>query len=135
MLLAHGTVIVVADGRNLELYRNGGNEAAPELASLPVPRLDAHNKGSGGRHNSSSGNPTGNQLDEDAHAAGIAEWLNTEVIGHRIEKLVVIADPRTLGELRRHYHGQTKAALLGELAKDLVGRQGNEIIAALRAKG
>ena len=121
MLLPHATVIALADGRNFELWRNAGNEAAPRLEALGSPRLDAHDKSAGARHYSSAGNPTGHQLDEDAHAAAVAAWINGEVLGHRIEKLVVIAAPRTLGELRRHWHGQTSAALLAEVAKDLVG--------------
>lgn len=132
MLLPHGAVIALVDGENLELYRNAGDEAAPELTALHVGRLDEHNKGSGGRHYSSSGNPTGHQLDEDAHAAAAAEWLNGEVLGHRIEQLVVFAAPRTLGELRKHYHKMTERALLKEFSKDLVGQPAASILAALR---
>lgn len=132
MLLPHGAVIALIDGQRFELYRNAGDEAGPELAALPAVKLDEHNHGSGGRHYSSAGNPAAHQQDEDAHAAAVAEWLNGEVLGHRIAQLVVFAAPRTLGELRRHYHKQTQQALLKEYAKDLVGRPPAEIIAALR---
>ena len=54
------------------------------------------------------------------------------MLGHRIDKLVVFAPARTLGEVRKHYHKQTEAALLKEVAKDLVGRKPTEILAALR---
>lgn len=134
MLIPHGTVIAIVDGKNWQLWRNAGNEAAPELAELPTPQLEEHNHGSGGRHYSSAGNPAGNQLDEDAHAAAVASWLNGEVQAHRIEQLVVIAAPRTLGELRHHYNKGTERATIRELSKDLIGRQPDEIIAALRAK-
>lgn len=132
MLLPHGAVIALVDGENLELYRNAGDEAAPALTALPAARLDEHNKGSGSRHYSSSGNPTGHQLDEDAHAAAAAAWLNAEVLGHRIEHLVVFAAPKTLGELRKHYHKLTEQALLKEYNKDLVGRPAADILATLR---
>lgn len=134
MLLPHGTVIALADGKKFELYRNKGNEASPELTALPSPDLHAHNKGSGAHHYSSAGNPQSHLLEEDAHAAAVAEWLNSQILGHKIDKLVVIAAPRTLGELRRHYHKQTEQALLGELPKDLAGRKPQEIIEALRAR-
>lgn len=39
MLLPHGAVIAVVDGQNFELYRNAGDEAAPELAALPAQSL------------------------------------------------------------------------------------------------
>ena len=50
MLLPHGAIIALIDGEKFELYRNAGNEAAPDLAALPSPALDTHNHGSGGRH-------------------------------------------------------------------------------------
>ena len=134
MLLPHGAVIVLADGKAWEIYRNAGNEAAPELTALPVPHLVEQNHGSGTRHGSSSGNPSGHQLDEDAHAAAVAAWLNAKVASRQIEHAVVIAAPRTLGELRLHYHTQLKSVLLAELSKDLVGLKGPEIVAALREK-
>ena len=64
----------------------------------------------------------------------MADWLNQQVLGHKIDNLVVIAAPRTLGELRRHYHKQLERVLQGELAKDLIGKQGPEILVALRGK-
>ena len=135
MLLPHGVVIALVDGTKFELYRNGGMEAEPHLEQLPTPKLDEHNKGSGGHHYSSAGNPQEHLLEEDAHAAAVAGWLNDQVLGHKLERLVVIAAPRTLGELRKHYHGQTAAAIHGELSKDLVGARPQHILEALRAKG
>lgn len=131
MLLPHGTLIALIDGRNVELYRNIGDEAEPELAAMDAPRLDSHNH-SGAGHRSSTGNHADRLVDEDAHANAAAHWLNAEVLAHRIEKLLVIAPPRTLGELRRHYHRQTELALVDELAKDLVGRPPKEILEQLR---
>ncbi len=134
MLLPHGTIIALVDGENFELFRNSGREAEPELEPMPSPKLDEHNKGAGTHHQSTSANPSSHRLEEDAHAAAVAEWLNGQVLGHKIETLVVIADPRTLGEMRNHYHKQLKQVLHGELAKDFIGKQGPEIIEALKGK-
>ena len=134
MLLPHGTVIAVVDGKDWTLFKNAGNEATPELAEMATPSLVEHNHGSGGRHGSSSGNPSGHQLDEDAHAAAVGDWINRQVSAHKIEHLVVIAAPRTLGELRHHYSKQVEHVLVGEVAKDLMGRRGSDIVAALRAR-
>lgn len=131
MLLPHGAVVALIDGKNFELYRNAGDEAAPELTKLDTPKLDAHNH-SGTSHHSSSGNHAGHQVEEDAHAIAAVEWLNSQVLGHKIDKLVVFAPPRTLGEIRRHYHKQTEHALLKEYHKDLIGKQPTEILAAMR---
>jgi protein required for attachment to host cells len=133
MLLPHGAVIALVDGHRFELYRNAGDEAEPELAALPAPDLDFHNH-SGGSHRSSTGNHADSLVTEDAHAIGAATWLNGEVLGHQIKELVVFAAPRTLGELRKHYHKLTQQALLREVNKDLVGKAPDVILAALREK-
>lgn len=133
MLLPHGTVIALIDGKHLELYRNGGNEAEPELAALPSPSLDSHNH-SGASHHSSAGNHADHMVVEDAHAGAAAAWLNSEVLGHRIEHLVVVAPPRTLGEMRKHYSKQLERVLLCELHKDLIGKAPAAILTALRDK-
>ena len=133
MLLPHGTVVALIDGKSFTLFRNDGNEAAPDLQLTPSPKLDAHNH-SAGSHHSSSGNHAGTLVAEDAHAIAVVNWLNQEVIGHRIEHLVIVSPPRTIGELRKHYHKLTEKALVGELTKDLAGRNGTEVLAALRGK-
>ena len=134
MLLPHGTVIALVDGTRFELYRNGGNEAAPELTAMTAPKLDTHNH-SGGSHHSSAGNHADSLVAEDAHAIAAVNWLNSQVLGHKIENLVVFAAPRTLGEMRRHYHKQTERAVLKEVAKDLAGKPPEQILSALREKG
>src|SRR5690606_16113723 len=104
MLVPHGMIIALVDGEKFELYRNSGTETEPRLAAMSVPELQPHNKGAGVRHQVSPANPSANLLQEDAHAAAVAEWLNHEAINHRIGKLVIAAAPRTLGELRSYYH-------------------------------
>ncbi len=133
MLLPHGTVIALVDGKHLELYRNGGNEAEPDFTALPSPKLDSQNH-SGASHHSSAGNHADHMVEEDAHAAAAVAWLNSEVLGHRIEHLVVVAAPRTLGEMRKHYHKQLERVLLSELHKDLIGKAPSAILTALRDK-
>ena len=134
MLLPHGTVIALVDGKNFELYHNTGNEAEPALTAVDAPRLDSSNH-SGTSHHSSSGNHESGLVGEDAHAAAAVEWLNSQVLGHKLDNLVVIAPPRTLGEMRRHYHKQTEKVILKELHKDLIGKQAGDILTALRDKG
>ena len=133
MLLPHGTVIAIVDGRNFELYRNAGNAPEPELAALPSPELDSSNH-SGGSRRSSPGNHADSQVEEDAHTIAATEWLNQQVLGHHIAQLVVFAPPRTLGEMRHHYHKQTEKALLKQVPKDLIGKPPGDILIALREK-
>jgi protein required for attachment to host cells len=121
MHIPKGATVAVADGEILNLFRNTGDEATPKLTALPEAEVGTTNHGSGARHQSSSANPAGSQQDEDSFAAGIADVLNRRVLDGKIEHLVVVAAPRTLGELRKHYHKALKAVLVGEIPKDLTG--------------
>src|SRR3954470_5937216 len=116
MKLPKNAVIAVADGETLNLYRNSGEEGAPSLTALPDADVATTNMGSGGRHQSSSANPSDSQQDEDSFAAGIAALLNKRVLDGKIDDLIIVAAPRTLGELRKHYHKSLEAKLVGEIA-------------------
>lgn len=131
MLLPHGLIVAVVDGERFELYRNAGDEIAINLTQMESPQLEEHNKNSGARHLTSSANP-GHLLREDAHAAAVVDWLNRQVIAGEIKQLVIIAAPRTLGEMRRRYDKHLQAALVGEVQKELIGKSVDDVRAALR---
>lgn len=131
MQLPKGATVAVADGTKLHLYRNSGDAAHPKLSALPEPAIGSDNKSAGVRHPSSSANPNDSRLEEDSFAVATAGWLNQQVLGGKIDDLFVIAAPKTLGELRKHYHKNLSAKLLGELAKDLTGRPLADIEAAV----
>ena len=121
MKIPKDAVVAVADGEILNLYHNTGDEAAPKLVAIEHGAVDTENMGSGGRHHSSAANPSDSQLVEDSFAAGTAAMLNKRVLDGKIEALIVIAAPRTLGELRKHYHKALSAVLVGEIHKELTG--------------
>ena len=131
MLLAHGTVVAVADGEKLILFRNTGTETEPKLSSLATETPSGDNKGAGTRHHSSAANPDDSRLAEDSFAAATAALLNTQALNGKFDALFVIAAPKTLGELRKHWHKALEAKLVGELAKDLTGHSIADIEAAL----
>ena len=60
------------------------------------------------------------KLEEDRFAADMAEMLKERALRNEFEALVVVAPPKTLGELRKHYHKAVEQRLLGEVPKDLV---------------
>ena len=121
MKIPKNALIAVADGERLNLYHNSGDEHAPNLTALPDADVSTDNMGSGGRHQSSSANPSDSQQDEDSFAAGVTDVLNKRAMAGKIDHLIVIAAPRTLGELRKHYHKTLEAMLVGEISKDLTG--------------
>ena len=133
MQLATGATVAVADGRKFSLFRNTGKGLSPELDPVRTPEIESENKGSGLRHRSSAANPDDDQLEEDSFAAGTAALLNREVLAGTITDLVVIAAPRTLGELRKHYHAKLSEALVGEIPKDLTGQTTKDIEKAILA--
>lgn len=134
MRLPKGATVAVADGEKLNLFRNTGDETNPRLTALPSPDIRSA-KGSGAGHESSSANPDHNQAEEDGFAAGVAELLNRRVMDGKITDLIVIAAPRTLGELRKHYHQTLSAKLVGEIAKDLTGHLAHDVEKAIAAAG
>jgi protein required for attachment to host cells len=121
MKIPKGAIVAVADGEILNLFRNAGDESAPQLTALPQADVSTDNTGSGHRHQSSSANPSQSQQGEDNFAAGTAAVLNKRVLDGMIAHLIVVAAPRTLGELRKHYHKALSAILVGEISKDMTG--------------
>ncbi|MCS3691172.1 protein required for attachment to host cells [Bradyrhizobium elkanii] len=100
-----------------------------EITAAPPP--PAHS-GSGARHHTGSANPDGRRLDEDDFAAATASFLNKLSLDGTIKHLVVVSDPRTLGEMRKHFHRDLRGKIMGEFAKDF-SRHPLEDIASLIA--
>ena len=131
MILPTGTTVAVADGETIRLFHNTGVKPGVHLVEITAARAPAHS-GSGARHHTGSANPDGRRLVEDDFAAATAAFLNRLSLDGTIEHLVVISDPRTLGELRKHFHNELRGKIIGELAKDF-SRRPLEDIASLIA--
>ena len=131
MILPNDTTVAVADGTKFRMFRNKGAEPHIELVEMAEADIDVRNQGSGGRHESGAANPDASRVEEDNFAASVAGYLNRQVLGGKIGDLFVIADPRTLGEMRRHFHKAVEAKLVGDLAKDLTGQPVSAIEAAI----
>lgn len=66
------------------------------------------------------------QQAEDRFAVRTAEKLD-EIVGSQAGDIVVIAPPRMLGELRRHYGRAVRDRLITEIPKDMVGHETADI--------
>ena len=115
MQFPKGATVAVSDGRTLRLFRNEGDERGLSLKELTVAPLHPHNKGSGQGHHSSGANPDDRSLEEDSYASATADLLNQRVLSGEIDDLYIVAPPRTLGELRKHYHAKLREKLIGEM--------------------
>jgi protein required for attachment to host cells len=126
MPLPHGTIVAVVDGDKLELFRNIGNTtAAAELSRMDAPKLDEHVPALVMlRVRPTPGIYWGRMRTPQ-------QWSLSSIRGPtkgEIRHLVVVAPPRTLGEMRRHYDKQLEAIYVGEAHKDLVGRSGADVL-------
>jgi protein required for attachment to host cells len=73
------------------------------------------------------------QLEEDRFAAEIADMLKKRALTGDFDALIVAAPPKTLGEMRKHYHKEVQSRLAGEINKDLTGHTVEQIAAMLTA--
>jgi protein required for attachment to host cells len=132
MILPHGTIVAVADGAALKFFRNQGVEPEINLVAFAHPAVVPINPGSGSRHRSDSSNPDRHRKAEDGFAAASASQLNHLALDGTLERVLVIADPRTLGELRKHFHPTLQAKIIGELSRDLSDHSVHDIVMAIR---
>jgi protein required for attachment to host cells len=129
MNLPSGAMVAVVDGEKLVLFKNTGH-ATIALTPEPTPAIEDRASGSPGRH-SSEANPDNDTQAEDGFAMGVAEVLNRWALAGKFDDLLVIAAPKTLGELRKHWHKELSAKLVGEIAKDLTGHAADQIASAI----
>ncbi|MBT2185610.1 host attachment family protein [Sphingobium nicotianae] len=139
MKIDHDALVMVVDGGKMLLFRNDGDATYPQLVveeALEQVNPAAHDQASDapGRAYSSDGT-TGSavettdfhQQNEDRLAAEAAALLNKRALARDYEQLVIVAPPRTLGEMRKHYHKELEKRLIGEIAKDLTGHPVTDI--------
>lgn len=116
MLIPKGTMVAVVDGTRFALFENTGLADKPKLTSHKTPALELTNFTGGKRHHvHETIKATDDRLNEDAHAAAVVDWLNHQTMTGQMGELVIVADPRTLGEMRPQYHQELKKRLRGEL--------------------
>lgn len=146
MQVPHKTFVVVADGEKMLFFRNEGDGEYPKL-EVERKRVqenpDHHEQATdlAGRAMSTTDRRGGNfeevdfhQLEEDRFAAETAELLRRRALNNDFDSLIIVAPPRTLGELRKHYHKEVEKRLVGEIPKDLTGHPVEQIEKILLAE-
>ena len=132
MNLPTNALVAVVDGENLRLFKNTGQATDIQLKGVENPALEERVSGSAGR-TSSEANPDNDTQAEDGHAMSVAEALNTWALKNKFDKLVVIAAPKTMGELRKHWHKEVQASIIGEITKTLTNASTDDIIKSIEA--
>jgi protein required for attachment to host cells len=146
MQVPHNSFVLVADGRKSLFFRNQGDAEFPNFVVEDKefhPNPPHHEQASDlagrttnpiGTHHGSMVEADFHQLEEDRFAAETAEMLKKRALRNEFDALVVVAPPRTLGELRKHYHKEVEKRLLAEVPKDLVRLPVAEIERVLQAE-
>ncbi|MBO9622906.1 MAG: host attachment protein [Sphingomonas sp.] len=138
MRVPHDAMIVVADGRKMLLLRNEGDATIPNL-QVEKKVVDKHNPDHNEQATDLAGGAMGtrtagaqwgggnmeevdfHQQEEDRFAAETAALLKERALRNEFESLIIVAPPRTLGELRKHYHKEVSERITAEIGKDLTG--------------
>ena len=130
MKLKHDTWVVVADGGKYLLLRNRGDAQTPALKVIlhdeidnPPDQMQSSDR-PGRMSDPSSARSALEETDwhrvgKQQFAAELADRLRNWVAQKRFKALVVVADPRTLGEFRKAYGTDLNGVLVAELDKDL----------------
>lgn len=146
MKIPHDSFVLVADGRKSLFFRNEGDGEFPNLAveDKEVQDNPAHHEQASDAAGQSMKTVDGrggsmeevdfHQQEEDRFAARTAEMLKARALRNEYDSLVVVAPPRTLGELRKHYHKEVEKRLVAEVPKDLVNVPVAEIEKILQAQ-
>jgi len=159
MQIPHNAYVLVADGTKMLFFRNEGDGDFPKLEveakreEENPPDREQSTDEPGRTFSSNRGDPrTGgygdtfgaarsgyeetdfHQLQKDRFAADAAEMLKKKALANEFEKLIIVAPPQTLGELRKHYHKEVESRLAGEIAKDLTNMPVTEIEKVLQAQ-
>ena len=134
MRIPHLALVALANGEKFKLMRNIGQPLDPKLEAVGDLDLELTNFSAGVRHQDPAGQRNGStDIDELAHGAAIAEWLNTQTLRGGIDQVVIAADPKTLGQIRQHTHKELESRIVGEVAKDLVNSPVEQVERALAA--
>lgn len=142
MLIPHQALVLVADGRKFLLLRNVGHSSDPVLVfegngeqENPPTQLQGSDtpgrSASYGNARSAMEQTDFHQLEEDRFAGDVAGLLGRLASAGDFTKLVVVAPPRTLAELRRRFSRPLNDRVVAEVSKDLTNHPVAEIAAIL----
>lgn len=143
--IAYKTWILVADGEKALFLENIGDGELPNFEIRRVEEQDnppsreqgANRPGrmndGGTAHRSAVEDTDWHQLGKERFAAELAEMLYKMAHRGTFEKLVVVAPPKILGEMRQQLHKEVQDRIVGEIAKDLTNHPVDQIEKMLAA--
>ncbi|AMK22907.1 MULTISPECIES: baeRF12 domain-containing protein [Sphingomonadaceae] len=143
MLIPHDTTILVVDGSHMQVLRNRGTDAAPDLELLKEqtirnPPTSAMGTSAPGRSFGSAVPKRSAYQNSDLHQRredrfGHAALQAIASLNREDAPLILIAPPHMLGTLRSELDPKRHAQILAEIAKDFAQRDAPDILALLRS--
>lgn len=112
-MLPHNALVVVADGHSATLFRNTAKSGLELSETTKVTQESLSGDGA----QIDEGSPRDDE--EATFAAQLSRHLNAMVLKNKFEDIAIIADPSTLGVMRKHYHKELQLRLRKEIAKTL----------------
>jgi protein required for attachment to host cells len=132
ILIPHDALVFVGDGRKALFLRNAGDATLPNFTVERVftdedpptreqgtDRPGRAFKGAGTHLRSAVETTDWHELEKERFAANVAAALERLVRAEKVKKIVVVAPPRTLAELRHAFHADVKDRIVAEIDKDL----------------
>ncbi|WP_299559994.1 host attachment family protein [uncultured Sulfitobacter sp.] len=137
--LTNGTWVLIADSEKALFLENETDGDDPYLKVVkkeeqenPPNREQAANRR--GRfndgpsaHRSAVDDTDWHQLAKERFASDLADILYKQAHQGQFDRLVIVADPRTLGELRSELHQEVTDKVIGEIDKNLTNHPIDEI--------
>jgi protein required for attachment to host cells len=145
MKLEHDLWVLVADGEKTLFLRNEGDALYPNLQvvlEMHHENPPTHDQGTDrpgrvndafGGHRSAVADTDWHQIEKERFADEIAERLYKLVHTGAFRKIVLVAPPQVLGEMRKKLHKEVSDRVVGEVAKTLTNHTVPEIEKILAA--
>lgn len=137
-------LIVVCDARKALVFANAGDEELPDLRIVETidaePNPATAEQGTdrpgrladaGGQHRSAVEQTDWHARSEAAFAGEIADRLEERRRSGNLERLILVAPPKMLGDLRNHLPPQLSEKIVEEIDKDFVNLPTDQIEKAL----
>lgn len=137
--LDHDVWVVVADGEKALFLRNEGDWKYPNLEvfrSIQEDNPPTHDQGTDrpGRfndgptlHRSAVDETDWHRIEKERFAKGIADRLYKAAHRGDFERLVIVAPPLVMGEMRKEFHKEVEQRIVGEVPKTLTNHTVDEI--------
>jgi protein required for attachment to host cells len=137
--LEHDCWVVVADGEKALFLRNEGDEKYPHLQvfrEISEPNEPTREQGTDrpgrlndgpGVHRSAVQETDWHRVEKERFAKEIADRLYKMAHRDDFDRLIIVAPPVVLGEMRKEFHKEVSQRIVGEVSKTLTNHPIDEI--------